>query len=220
MKVLLSEEFWSNPSVVAFISGAFVVIGAIIPYVVHKRKSEPTQRLINHPFFNRSQSIKHHIDMTFTLKNKGKELIFKEILVNQISIYQKHLYQFCTELDEHPIENSQLLYQKCMKTVDEMTYEHYHYYQQTGHYSMEEVEVLNKVMKKYVIWNTPNIDLLQQNISMICSSTYCTDVQTQAAVVMDLFVGILVNSLGDAVSSLNTINGDLKGCVFRGVVIQ
>ena len=220
MKFVVTEEFWSNPSVVSFVSGTFTVLVALIPFLFHKRKKETTQRLEHHPFFNRSESIKHHIDMTFTLDNKGKELVFKEILVNQITIYQKYLHQLCIELDQERIDNPQILFQKCMKTIDDMTYEHYHYYKHMTSYSRDEIEVLDKVMKKYMIWNTPNINLLQQNIAMICASTYCTDIQTQGAVIMDLFGGILVNSLGDAVASLNTINGDLKGCCFRGVTIQ
>ena len=224
MDILLSEDFWSSPSVVAFISGAFTLLVAILPPLAitsnKKKKKAKCQRLIEHPFFNRSESIKHHIDMTFTLDNKGKELVFKEILINQITIYQKYLYDFCLQIEQEELENPQTLLEKCMKALDEMTYAHYNFYKQSSNYSLEEVEVLNKVMKKYVIWNTSNIKNLQGNISMICSSSYCTDVQTQAAVIMDLFVGILVSSLGDAMISFNTINGDLRGCSFRGVTIQ
>ena len=224
MGIFLKEEFWSNPSVVAFITGAFTLLVAILPPLAisnsKKKKKANCQRLIEHPFFNRSESIKHHIDMTFTLDNKGKELVFKEILINQITIYQKHLHDLCLQIEQEEIENSQILHEKCLKTIDEMTYAHYNFYKQSSNYSLEEIEVLNKVMKKYAIWNTSNITSLQGNISMICSSSYCTDVQTQAAVIMDLFVGILVSSLGDAMSSFNTINGDLRGCSFRGVTIQ
>lgn len=219
MKKIL--EFLDNQGVVAAITGIFVVIGAVVPNLTRlssPRKEEDELPLLSqHPFFTRSESIKHHIDMTFSMDNKGKELIFKEILINQITIYQHYLKSFCETVDSGEIKDSNELYESFLKMIDEMTYKHYNYFKTSPSYTLDEIEVFKKVMKKYVIWNTSNVDLLQRNVVMVCNSSYCRDINTQVAVIMDLFGGILVNSLSDAVSSLETINGDLKGCVYKGV---
>ena len=223
------SDLWGNPGTVALISGLSMILCACLPLIpsivaairrkTSSKATTDTPSLTQHPFFDRSESIKHHIDMTFTLENKGKELIFKEVLIVQITIYQKDLHRFCQRVDANEFKESNELYEAYLKMVDDMTYDHYHFYETSMHYSASEVAIFQKVMKKYVIWNTPHMNLLQQNVIMVCNSSYITDINTQTAVVMDLFGGIMINSLTDAIKSLDSINGDLKGCVYKGVTV-
>lgn len=187
-----------------------------------KREKEaskpPIPDISEHPFFSRADVIKHHIMMTFTLENKGKEAVFKDIMMNQIVIYQQILREVCQKVDRGEVDDSNELYNLHLKAVDEITYSHYHYYK-TMDYSVDEQHVLDIVMKKYVIWNKLRLEQLQDNMRTVCNSPYYNDVHTQAAVIMDLYMGIMVNTLNEGTLTLGTINGDLKGLTFKNITI-
>lgn len=206
---------------VAGVTGYF----GVLPQLRHRKEKQgqetaktSTPDIADHPFFNRADVIKHHIMMTFTLENKGKETVFKDIMMNQIVIYQRTLHEVCQKVDNGAVVDSNELYNLHLKAVDEITYSHYHYYK-TMDYSPDEQHVLDIVMKKYVIWNKLRLEQLQDNMRTVCNSPYYNDVNTQAAVIMDLYLGIMVNTLNEGTLTLGTINGDLKGLSFKGITI-
>lgn len=206
---------------VAGITGYFGVLPQI-KNKKEKREEDDSKHSVpaisEHPFFNRADAIKQHIMMTFTLENKGKEAVFKDILMNQIVIYQRILHDVCQKVDSGEIEDSNELYNLHLKAVNDITYKHYHYYKTTD-YSADEQHVLDIVMKKYVIWNKLRLEELQDNMRTVCNSPYYNDVHTQAAVIMDLYMGVMVNTLNEGTLTLGTINGDLKGLTFKNITI-
>ena len=209
-------------SVASVLAAAIPAYLAILPQLKKKRnfKKEQESHLISrHPFFNRASVIKHHIDMTFTLDNKGKEIVFKDVLMNQIEIYKTSLMGVCEQIDRGEITTSHDLYNAHLELIDEMTYKHYHYYKNNDYYTAEEKTVLDRVMKKYVIWNQPKIEGVHDSLQAICQSPYYNDVYTQAAVIMDTYLGVMVNTLNEASITLGSINGDLCGLTFKGVTI-
>lgn len=194
---------------------------AILPQLQKRRASreEGDVQIASHPFFNRAEMIKHHIDMTFSLENKGKEVVFKDIMMNQIEIYQEFLSEICDRVDRGEMTTAHDLYNSHVEVIDRITYRHYHYYKDNPRYTPEEQQVLDRVMKKYVIWNKPRIDQLQDSVRTICNSPYYTDIYTQAAVIMDTYLGVMVSTLNEASITLGSINGDLSGLTFKGITI-
>ena len=53
--------------------------------------------LQHHAFFDRMRYLENHIRYCFSIPNKGKELIFKDILFHYVEIYVHHLSQFVTQ---------------------------------------------------------------------------------------------------------------------------
>lgn len=209
-------------SITAILVAAIPAYFAILPQLQRRRQQtneEVAIGIASHPFFNRAEMIKHHIDMTFSLENKGKEIVFKDIMMNQIEIYQEFLSEVCASVDRGEMETTHDLYNAHIEVIDRITYRHYHYYKDNPRYTHEEQQVLDRVMKKYVIWNKPRIDHLQESLRTICNSPYYTDIYTQAAVIMDTYLGVMVNTLNEASITLGSINGDLSGLTFKGITI-
>lgn len=216
----------NNELVVEFIVSITAIIVAcisIVPQLVdaRKRKKEraTTLKISDHPFFSRAEMIKHHIDMTFVLENKGKEQVFKDIMINQIAIFQDLLTSVCQQVDDGSVVTSQDLLNLHIQTIDKIMFRHYHYYQSNDDYSYEDKKVLDVVMKKYAIWNKNRIEHLQSSIDMVCSSPYYTDTHTRAAVIMDLYLGVMIDTLNNGSLTLGSINGDLSGLVFKNIEI-
>lgn len=212
-------------SITAILVAAIPAYFAILPQLHRKKQQQakPSEEapigIASHPFFNRAEMIKHHIDMTFSLENKGKEVVFKDIMMNQIEIYQEFLSEICTSVDRGEVVTTHDLYNAHIEVIDQITYRHYHYYKDNPRYTHEEQQVLDRVMKKYVIWNKPRIDHLQESLRTICNSPYYTDIYTQAAVIMDTYLGVMVSTLNEASITLGSINGDLSGLTFKGITI-
>lgn len=215
----------NNELIIEFIVSMTAIAVAYISIVpqlqAKKRKKELASlpKISDHPFFSRSEMIKHHIDMTFTLENKGKERVFKDIMMNQIVIFQESLTLICQQVDDGTIETSQELLNLHIQTIDKIMFRHYHYYKTDDGYSQEDKEVLDIVMKKYAIWNKGRIEHLQSSIELVCGSPYYTDTNTRAAVIMDLYLGVMVDTLNNGSLTLGGINGDLSGLVFKNVKI-
>ena len=107
---------------VAGITGYF----GVLPQIKNRKEMKEREKnkvtppaISEHPFFNRADTIKQHIMMTFTLENKGKEAVFKDILMNQITIYQQILHDVCLKVDKQEIEDSNELYNLHLKAVND-----------------------------------------------------------------------------------------------------
>lgn len=209
---------------VSIITGLFGVIMFILQNKFGKNKNdnstdEDAIELEYHPFFVRAERLKQSIETTFTMQNKGKEVVFKDIMSNQISIFQDSLMALSKKVDDHQILDSNHLYNTHIETLDKIIEDHMHFYKNNPKYSIEEQGVLDIVIKKYAIWNSGKIQRLQESILTICNSPFYPSQKIRAAVILDLYLGILVDTINDASNSLAGINGDLRGLRFRNIII-
>jgi hypothetical protein len=213
-------KYLTEGVIVAIVTGIFGVITLIIQSKVNKKNDSGSDvELSYHPFFVRSEMLKTHIETTFCLENKGKEAVFKDILYNQITAFQNVLMELAKKVDKGDLNDSNHLYNSHMEALEEIIDKHMNFYKNNPVYSLEEQGVFDIVMKKYAIWNKGKIQRLQENILTICNSPFYPSQKIQAAVILDLYLGVLVDTVNDASNSLNTINGDLRGLKFRNIII-
>lgn len=207
---------------VAFVSGIFGLLA-----IITKKKSEPKDKeplhhavaLELHPFFVRCDMLKQHIQMTFVMENKGKEAVFRDVLANQLSAFHSHLLGLAKRVDSGEIDNSTHLYNAHMEALESIVKQHGNFFIGNSSYSYEEQQVMSIVMKKYAVWNHDKVQILQDKIFSICSSPFYTTDYVRAAVILDVYLGVSVDTIQDAEESLGTINGDLKGLRFKNIVI-
>lgn len=210
----------SETITVTLITGIFSVIAIILNNMLGKKKrASDNIKLKNHPFYARAEILKNHIEHTFTLDNKGKEVVFKDIIKSQISTFQTVLLKVSEDIDNKKIVTSTELYNRHLEALDEIISLHHSYYKSNIEYTVEEQNVLNIVMKKYDMWHESKINFLQDNIMNVCNSPFYDTELIKGAVVLDLYLSMAVDTINDASKTLNRLNGDIKGLVFRGVTI-
>lgn len=210
---------------ITIVNGLFGVIIAVISATgvywgakLFKGK-DGKAKLSSHPLFSKAEFNKSIILTHFKLENKGKEVVFKDILVNHMDIYKKHSLSLCELIDSEDIKSSNELYYKSVEVMTSIITDLSTFYKYDTRFSQEEKQVLDIVMTKYNHWNYDREKEIISRIQEICGSAFYPDVYTKAVTVFDTFLFAMNDTVSDANKTLNNINGDLKGLKFKGVVI-
>lgn len=184
-----------------------------------KNKSEGRTKLSSHPLFARVEFSKNVILTHFHLENKGKEVVFREILIQHMDIYKKHALALCSKVDNEEIKDTQELYNSSVEALGNIINDLRHFYKSDDRFTLEERQVLDIVMSKYNHWNYDRENEIMTRINEVCGSAFYPDVYTKTVTVLDSFLFAMNDTVSDANKTLNSINGDLKGLKFKGVVI-
>ena len=81
----------------------------------------------------------------------------------------------------------------------------------------EEKKALDIVMSKYDNWERDYTENLLCNISTCCNNQFYNSLDTKASVIFDIYLTCAVEVINSAQKTLDSLNGDLKGLVFKGV---
>lgn len=210
----------SEGIIVAIVTGIFSTIAIVLNAKMSiKKKKDYNVELKFHPFFARAEMLKNQVDHTFSIENKGKEKVFKDIIKSQIITFQDVLLDVATEIDNNKITDSTHLYNKHLEALDDIIRLHHSYYKCNPDYTIEEQHVLDIVMNKYDMWHQSKITFLQENIMSICNSPFYDTELVKGAVILDIYLSMTIDTINDASRTLNRINGDLKGLKFKDVII-
>lgn len=207
------------------VKGVVAILTAIIAtlsaYVGLAKRTENKEKIkiINHPVFTRIEFYKHIVLTSFEYKNKGKEIVFKEILDQHLTIYKIKLEELCKSIDENPSMDTTDLLNKSTQTLSTITESLNNFYKTNAQFTDEEKQVLDIVLDKYHIWDSGRETKLLEMIENICGSAFYPDTYSKAVTIFDIFLFRISDTIEDANKTLNYINGDLKGLKFKGVVI-
>ena len=92
---------------VSIITGAFGLVTGVATVWLTTRKSKNIEQdendeaqtpLKDHHFFMRLDALCDDVNRTFSLENKGKEAVFKDIIANQLELYKEKLGELATEV--------------------------------------------------------------------------------------------------------------------------
>ncbi|MFL8711092.1 hypothetical protein Q3304_10005 [Clostridioides sp. GD02377] len=213
-------------SFVAIITAIITVVGAYLGRKKYKIKNKEQYRaknnqlmLYSHPIFKKIELNKNIIKIHFTLENKGKEAVFREILINHMNIFKIHALKLCKKVDSGKIVDTDELYTESVYTLNNIIADLKSFYKDSNCYSQEEVNVLDKVMDKYNHWNSDRQQEIVARIQEICVSAFYTDIYNKSITVFDTLLFVMNDIMFDANKTLNNLNGDLVGLKFRGVII-
>lgn len=189
----------------------------------NKKKAEKDNEanklnLINHPVFTRIEFNKNMVMTGFEFKNKGKEVVFKEILVQHLNIYKEELEHLCNHLDEQETDANELL-NRSTKAICEIMSKLQTFYVNNASFTDEEKGVLRIVLDKYHTWDMGREQKTMEMIENICGSSFYPTTYSKAVTILDMFLFFINDTIDDANKTLNGLNGDLKGLKFKGVVI-
>lgn len=205
-------------SISAVLVAAITVCGGIsVTKIFNKNKNKI--KITLHPVFSRVELNKNVILTYFTLENKGKEIVFKEVLIKHMDIYKKHMLILCDKIYNDKIIDSNMLRCESVDTINNIIYDLRTFYKNNTEYNPDENKVLDIIMSKYNKWDCDREFEIISRIQEICGSPFYPDVYTKTVTVLDTFLFAMNDTISDANKTLNSINGDLKGLIFKGVVI-
>lgn len=191
------------------------IIGA---FGAFKLKNNKSQKLKYHPVFAKIEFNKDIVD-NFEFRNKGKEIIFKDILEHHLNIYNDILSEFAKEIDkDYNIDQNELA-NRAYNVVSDIREAVSGYYITDSSYNNKEKKALDIVIEKYNNWNFNRDKNMVEMISHVCGSSFYNTTYTKAVTILDLFLFSMAEMIEDANKTLNSLNGDLKGLVFKGVEI-
>jgi hypothetical protein len=219
------------------VTGVFAVLVVILPIILTYRFSEKKKKkkeealatshvkLKHHPVFARLKAYQSYIKTGFFLENKGKQEVFRNLLLNEIQIRHDLLMELAEEIEQcmsHCLvegeDECNKLYNRnleCLRNGVEALNRYY----KTSDYTADEQRVLDTVMAKFNKWYEPRIKRLEETIPLICGSRFYADCYTRQAVIFDMYLGTIADMISDAEKTISEINGDLRGMVFRGITI-
>ena len=216
-----------NIIIVAIITGSTTIISTLITVVYSKKykTTMDTMNMSNHVLFDRIRSHERRVESSFSLENKGKELIWKDVLSHKFQIWEKHLRTLASETEEcmKSCKNQQrtceLFYTRNMRYFNLAMNDFSNYYK-TNEYSADEQKSLEITLTKFAIWHENRVTFMEDRIKEISDDTlaYGTCYQKQIAI-FDAYLFAFSDTFKDAQVTIEHINGDLKGLVFKGVTI-
>lgn len=214
-----------NDVLVELIAGVFgilsIVVGAIVSKKQKAKKHEEVHlpKLVEHHIFARIEMLKNHIEVSFSLPNKGKEELFKDLLLSNLDVWKENLKELAEELDKDSEELDITAFQNAiLGKFEEGLYSFSSYYK-VKDYTYDEQVALDLVMAKFNKWNYPRVKAFRDTLMIVCTSQFYLNHRVKSAVIMDMYISFLVDIISDAESTIGEINGDLRGMVFKGITI-
>lgn len=198
---------------------ALPIIGSIIDFLSTLLSRGKKVNFGNHPLFVRASLNKTNIMMYFTLPSKGKEMVFKDILCKHMDIFNSHAKALCDKYVEEKVSSSEELYVESVKVLDGILQDLRIFYVNDDRYYQQEKQVLDIVMSKYNHWNQERQADMVNRMSEICNSAFYPTLNNKMVAILDALMFAMNDTVSDANKTLNNINGDLKGLVFKGVEI-
>lgn len=206
------------------------IIASTLSYIIiqfYKKKYENKitdlhTNLTSHYFFGKIEHIKNYnIAICFSLENKGKEAVFKEILNKQMELFSSKLYELVTDITNNPEKYTQTsaLSEKHIFTLNDIYNQLYNFYKIDNAYSNKEKDVLDVVMHKYAKWNIDKYTRMEKTISDICNSMFYHSSTEKTAAILDAYIVALLDQLDNAQETLSNLNGDLRGLKFKGITL-
>lgn len=201
------------------IKSALPIVGSLLDFfgVLLNRGKKVNFR--NHPLFVRANLNKTNIMMYFTLSNKGKEIVFKDILCKHMDIFNFHAKTLCDKYIAGNVSSGEELYVESVKVLDGILQDLRTFYVNDDRYYQQEKKVLDLVMSKYNHWNQERQMDMVSRMSEICNSAFYPTLNNKMVAILDALMFAMNDTVSDANKTLNNINGDLKGLVFKGVEI-
>lgn len=208
--------------IVAIITGLFGLATIVLTWCLSRKPKEKritTPKLEGHHIFTRLDTLKNHIDVNFTLPNKGKEILFKDMLITNLNVWNTNLRALAIELDNKCDQMDSVEFQNTILGHFEKGLQEFASYYRTQNYTHEEQIGLDLVMAKFNKWNYPRVNSFRETLMIVCTSQFYLDHRIKSAVILDMYISFFVDTISDAESTIGEINGDLRGIVFRGVTI-
>lgn len=167
--------------------------------------------VFNHPIF---RDLKYWLDRGVSLvkieRSYAKELIMKDLLTIKFSVIQDILNHFIKDTDFNNITLIEL------KTLIHNIIRDINSQKVIGWRNCGIPEIF---IKKYLAVDQISTELMYSTLKVFLSSEIDTNICTRVYVILSILETNLANIYANAVSTALSLNGDLNGTVYKGVII-
>lgn len=166
-----------------------------------------------------------YLNNQFLLSDEGRTMVVREVMVNKLRIWKKHLTKLAVDLDECSNGcdmNDTIctnLYTMNMKAFNNAINEYRNFYLDGNRYSKEEIEIFDLFMAKFQTYHSKQIQEIEQYIKRACHSKYVTNCIMVQSMIFDAYLSEFNKTFLDANDSIALINGELTGRVINGIEI-
>lgn len=197
---------------------------ATIGYIFNPKKKSGEEekeypKLTDHHIFTRLAILKNQVEMSFTLKNKGKEALFKDMLLTHLDVWGDNVMKLATQLEECDNDIDGITFENIILNHFEKGLKDFSNYYKNSNFTYDEQVGLDLVMAKFNKWNYPRTKMFRETLLVVCNSQFYMSQKVKSAVILDMYISHFVDTISDAELTINDINGDLKGLVYKGITI-
>lgn len=198
--------------------GAIAVFLAF-QYFYGKIKKIKVANPLNHPFFNTILYNKNVKLKSIKLYSKGhghcegRDAVFKDMLNIKFQLWHDHTkhvvslvstkYTYISDSDFEEIWTSGMM--QCAKE-----------------YEMEwmQSEIPEIVINKFNEWHGSHADILFNTLKNICHGNSFSTKEEQTNAILELQNALIIITMIDAEKTLGSLNGDLTGIKYKGIVLK
>lgn len=208
----------------AVISGIFGVLYIWYQFYLKYEKEEDEGknfRLIKHPIFSRIDYIMSQIDYSLEFESVAKYMLVSDVMEMYFKIVKENLYKMAEEVDDLEGDlGGNSVYELHLKYLNNIIQE----YTDIDTYKSHDIdkkskETLELFINKFQLWHSKRIDFLIERSADISNSGFYKDDRVKVAALFDVYIGIMASTLQDGSKTLQRLNGDLDGRIYRGLKI-
>ena len=173
--------------------------------------------LAAHPIFKCFKYWDLYLDNNFILEDKGRQVIFTDILRNKLSIFKKNVEKYLPKMELAKGEDALC---DCALDMFYTSMREFRRYYKDGNYSNEDKKALSVVIAKFMSWQNDRNEIINNEITSICQSDAYGSNTFKIMLVLQLLQISLSSTMIDASKTLMFVNGELSGLTYKGHKIK
>jgi hypothetical protein len=222
-----------NDDVLIAVIGAMAsVLTALIGKdILNRRKNKKslevvTPKLEHHPFRVRLHELITYLKTSYYLPNKGRMKLSRDHLIFKLETGSELLMDLATKTDMcHTSCTSDglgcnKLYNRNMDALDTIVLK-YNTFNMVHELTDEERITVDVYTRKFNEWHSGRIDQMRKVIQTTCSSDYYKGAgcKVRQAIILDNYITAYSDTIRDAEETMQKINGELTGKVYKGEIL-
>jgi hypothetical protein len=213
----------SNIGIGLMITGAAMIgaFGWALYQVLKKRNNTNDIDLTNHLIFQKIKFERDFVRNEFTLPNRVKKVLFQDVLINTLIVYNNEVLKFVKIIKKGVIKEPNDLYGRFHATLNDIVIGIGSYYNKPNtNYTDEDKQALLIAVSNFLKWHTKDQKLFLQQVQRVCldNSTY-PQIITKAKVILTLLDSFISTFFYDIQDTLSEMNGNLARLTYRNLTI-
>lgn len=189
------------------------------------QKTEIQTKLEFHFLFTHIQNKISWLENEFYYPDKGREILVKTVLIEQLKIWHKLFKELNKEVDEcysncksGNIGVCTKLYDRNMKYYNQAIKGYKNFYE-NDNFSENEKKLLRIFMVQFMKYFNPELNRVRKWIYRATHSSFFNDCKSTQASINNEWVSVVDSTLLDAEETIASLNGSVTGYKINGVVI-
>ena len=178
-----------------------------------QNKKIKMNNLINHQLFSDLILFSSETAFKLSMKNKGKELVLKEILTSKFDCWKNVIFELNVEVMRNLNKDKHWLLTTNLAYLNDGV-ERFSLFFDSKKYTEEEKEILKIAVDSFNSWHLPHFSFMKSSILFICSLDL--DIVMLQYMINSFYLIVFQHTFDEMYGSLNSIVPELTGKTFKG----